>query len=224
MKQLLVLAAALGLLGACKDKKEAPAEGPKPAPRDAAAAKPEETVLLVNPSAPAIGMTIDRTDDSRSTMKIGGEEMEETEKQVSRSTVLAVMGPAIAKLEVAYQTHDVLRRAGSQQEQSASPLAGKTYQVWVEGDELKATGADGKPVSDEELALLKDDHVELGKVPQIEQLLAARDWKLGEQVDLSVEQLASLGQARGGGTRRSSRSAARSPGPSARATSRPSRA
>lgn len=202
MKQTLVLAAALGLaLGGCKDKDQSdkPAADPKAATRDAAPVTKEDGTLRVHPSTPEIGMTIARTDDSHMTMKIGPDAIEETEKQSSHAKVLAVLPPAIAKIEVHYETHDITRRAGSQQEAAPSPLAGKTFHVWAEGEEIKATTADGKAVSDEELELLAIDHVELGKVPQIEQLIRARDWKLGEKIDLTGDELTSLAKARGGG-------------------------
>jgi hypothetical protein len=177
MKQTLVLAVALGLaLGACKDNKKEAAKEPPPKTAHDAAPKPEANTLNVNPAPAEIGMTIERTDDAKMTMKIGPDAIEETEKQTSVAQVLAVVPPAIAKIEIEYKTHETVRRAGSQQEQVPSPLAGKTFIVWAEGDEIKATDPDGKPVSDEALELLAIEHVELGKVPQIEQLIRAREW------------------------------------------------
>jgi hypothetical protein len=197
MKQTLWIALALALAG-CKDKKEAAKEPPPKTAPDAAAA-PEATTLKVIPSPAEIGMTITRSDDSKMTMKIGPDAIEETETQQSVAKVVAVVPPAIAKIEIEYKTHETVRRAGSQQEQVPSPLAGKTFIVWVEGDEIKATDPAGQPVSDEALELLAIEHVELGKVPQIEQLIRAREWTQGEKVDLSGDELLSLGKARGGG-------------------------
>ena len=188
---------ALGLaLGACKDDKKA--ADPQPAPARDAATPPRAEDLQVSSPTLALGSTISRTEDRRMTMKIGPDEIEETEKQVSTAKVLAVMPPAIAKLEIRYDTHDITRRAGSQQEQSPSPLSGKTYVIWQENDELQATTPDGKKVSDDEHALLASEHLELGKVPQIEQLLRSRRWNLNEKVDLTGDELRSLGEARAG--------------------------
>ena len=198
MKHSPWLAIALAALAACKDdRKDAPKEPPKAA-ADAAAA-PEPKALRVNPTPAKIGLTIERTDDAKMTMKIGADAIEETEKQHWVAKVLAVVPPAIAKIEIQYKTHEIVRRAGSQQEQPPSPLAGKTFIVWAEGDEIKATDPDGKEISDEALELIAIDQMELGKVPQLEQLIRARDWTLGEKVDLAGDELRSLGQARGGG-------------------------
>jgi hypothetical protein len=193
MIRMIVLAAALLALGACKDKPDEKQPPAKPAARDAAPPRRDDGVLKLVSLAPEIGMMIDKSDESRSTMKVGGDEVEETEKQVSHAKVIAVAPPAIAKIEIRYEVHEIVRRAGAQQEAVSSPLAGKTYQVWAEGDEIKATGADGKAVPDEELELLAAEHAELGKVPQIEQLLRSRVWKLGEKVDLGGAELAALG-------------------------------
>jgi len=198
MKLTVAIAAALVLAGACKNKEEPKQETPPPAAKDAAAA-PVATELAVTPTAPAIGDTITRTEDSRTTMKIGGAEIEETEKLIAHTKVVAVVPPAVAKVEVRYETHDVTRRSGSQQETAPSPLAGKTYLVGVEGDKLVATGPGGEKVGDSERELLEQHHLELGKVPEIEQVVRSRRWKLNQRVDLGSEELLSLGKARSGG-------------------------
>ena len=195
--QLLVVALGALALGACKDDK--PRTDPAPAPARDAAAPPRAEDLQVSSPTLEIGSTISRTEDSRMTMKIGPDEIEETEKQVSTAKVMAVMPPAAAKLEIHYQTHDITRRAGAQQEATPSPLAGKTYVIWAENGTLQATTPDGKKVSDAEHELLASEHLELGKVPQIEQLLRARRWNLNEKVDLTGDELRSLGEARAGG-------------------------
>jgi hypothetical protein len=78
----------------------------------------------------------------------------------------------------------------------ASALEGNTYVVWRDDAAVKAT-KNGVPVTPEELALLADEHADLGTVPAILRLVTARDWVLAQRVDLGRGELTVLEEAQG---------------------------
>ncbi len=97
------------------------------------------------------------------------------------------------KKKVHYAKLEESQTMGGQTQTEPSPIAGKAYVIWVEGDAFKATSGDGKEVSPEELAKLEDDQKkELGQIPGIAQVLFSKTWKQGEKVTLTPDDLKTL--------------------------------
>jgi hypothetical protein len=190
VRGLAVVAIALASGMACRDR---------PAPGAASDAGVGASGLQVVVVAPRVGERRLEHEESESTMTIDGRQVTEREVRRVDLEVLAVDGEAASRLRVRYQRHERTPAGGDAAATTPTPLHGQTYEVWRDEGGLRATRAGGEPASAGELALLADDHAELGSVPVIVRLIAGRRWHKSRRVDLRADQLAALGRARGGG-------------------------
>jgi hypothetical protein len=183
-------AIALIALAACQGSKS---DKPKPA---AAPPPVEGDVLKLEPQAPAVGMVIheDSTQSSSMTLTLNGASSMLTEDthEVSTSQVLDVADGAITKVRIGYDVKETRHSLDGKDTLDPSPLEGHSYQVWIEGGQLKAAREDGTAVSDAEAEALADDHGDLGHVPPMAKVIPGRAWKKSERVDLSGADLALL--------------------------------
>lgn len=167
-----------------------------PAPTDQA---PAADGLKMAWKAPAVGEKSETTDELLTKMTITvkpGESVDLVQtrtKQVHLEVVEVNAEGVPTKLKAHYAKFEESQAMGGKADTKPSPIVGKAYVVWVEGDAIKATTGDGKEVSPEELAALTDDHKkDLGKVPGMAQVLLAKTWKVGEKVTLTPEELKTL--------------------------------
>jgi hypothetical protein len=91
-----------------------------------------------------------------------------------------------------YPVRKETEQAGGKTREKPSPLAGKRYLAWAEGGAIKATHEDGSAVSPEELDELSQDLDELGKPRPMDEIIAARTWKVGEPYSFTADELARL--------------------------------
>lgn len=175
------------------------AADPVGAGRASAPATGDELVMVDVP--PRVGDTRTRTKDARHSFTVRRDGRDRASvfsvHQERHEEVLAVEAGAITRIAVTYRA-DARTRGG---EVEPTVLAGKRYQVWLEGDAIAARRADGAAVSAEELAALASAHDELGQPPVLDQLLAARRWRRDELVALSAAEVARLDAVRRGTAR-----------------------
>lgn len=167
--------------------------------KDAAKPPPPPTYDVTIPGGPPpVGLVIaeDSSQQSTMTLKRGDEatELREDEAEMSESTVLAVVDGAITRVRIWYKRKQTTRHLGGEDTVEKSPLEGNTYEVWVEGGEIKAARTDGVAVSDAEATALAEAHGSLGKVPALSRIFSERGWNLGEKVELPATKLAGLSE------------------------------
>jgi hypothetical protein len=103
----------------------------------------------------------------------------------------------ITKAKFTYVEARESQTMGAQHEDKPSPLVGKSYVVWREGDAVKVTREDGAAPSPEELALVEDDHENLGTPDPMDMVVASKTWTTGTKVVFTPDELATI-NARGG--------------------------
>jgi len=113
--------------------------------------------------------------------------------------VLAVDGGVITKIKLTYKDKKETQSAGGKLKDEVVPTVGKTYVVWREGDVVKATAEDGSAPPKAELEEVLDDNKNLGRPAALEMVLATKRFKVGERVELTAEELATINTAKGSG-------------------------
>jgi hypothetical protein len=160
--------------------------------KDAAVA----TELTLPSRAPAVGLVIHEDSTQHSTVTLTRDTettaLTQDERETSRSEVLEVSAGAITKVKIHYDARQSTRSVDGVATVEPSPLEGHTYVVWVEATEIKAARDDGSPVGDAEAEALAEDHGDLGQVPPVSRILAARTWKRDAPVLLDAAELAGL--------------------------------
>jgi hypothetical protein len=105
-------------------------------------------------------------------------------------------GDTVTKAKVHYEKATEKREMMGKAQEQALPVQGKAYLMWVESGTFKATTADGKDVTPDELEVLQDKHADgVGKIPAMPRVIAARTWKQGEKVALEAAELALLNES-----------------------------
>ncbi|MEZ4364929.1 MAG: hypothetical protein R2939_01415 [Kofleriaceae bacterium] len=159
--------------------------------------------LAMPPAAAKVGdrrVKVDRM-ETKFTVDAGGSKMpiETVEASTETAEVLAVDAAGlVTKVKIAYSGMLGTQAAGGQLQTKPQPLEGKTYVVWRDGDEIKATTEAGGEVSAEELAALRDDHGDLGKPQAMELIIGGRTWNVGEPFELDAKMLAEFNELKGG--------------------------
>lgn len=218
---LTLLAAAL-VAGGCKKSDKAANEAPKadkaadpkvaePKPAEPKVAEPTPAPAAVDPGAPAaagadtlklamvppkVGDKQTKIDDIGVVFSLDAKgkkiDVETIEHKEQTQEVLESDGKEPTKIRVSYSKLSEVQKMGGQDKAKPQPLDGKTFIVWTEGGVIKATTDDGKPVTDEELALLAKKNDDLGKGDPLTELMAGRTWKIGETYNLTADDLAKL--------------------------------
>lgn len=160
------------------------------------------STVTITAQAPPVGQVAIATNESHSTetLTLQGTDLviarDHTERR--RSEVVEVSATAATKLRVTYEARTEHETADGQTREVASPLVGNTYVVWRDGAGVRAMRDGGGEVSDAEAAMLADDHVELGRMAQMEALITGRpSWKRGEAVVYTADELRDLDHAQG---------------------------
>jgi|JI10StandDraft_1071094.scaffolds.fasta_scaffold00726_18 hypothetical protein len=187
--------------GAPASTPSAPASTPSAQPPRAAADAIPADGLAFPRVPPRVGDKVVVTSSrSRSTTVAArpGEAVTAIEARAEDTEVMAVDGDLVTKLKVAYRTFSSVETTGGVARDLPTPTAGQTYVVWREGDALAATRADGAAVSPDELATLRKHQVRVGRPDGLQEIVAARRWKVGEQVAMTPAELARVSAALGG--------------------------
>lgn len=215
LSKTLALVATVALATACKKEepaKQEPAKASQPAPPpDKPAPPPDEPAPPPTPDQPpADGLklthrpakvgdvreAVDRLITNFTIVPVGGPgpvPMQADKRETQRAEVLEVKGEVPLKVKVHYETHKETRRMGGKSQDEVSPLHGKTYIVWADGDAIAATTEAGAAVPEPELAELRREFTgELGHEDELSRIFRDRTWKIGEKVALTAEQLASM--------------------------------
>lgn len=125
-----------------------------------------------------------------------------TEHKEEAVEVLAVDAAGTrTKQKVTYTGMKSTQTVGGKSKDKPQVLDGKSYVVWIEGGEVKATTADGAAVSADELAELVKANRELGRPEEMDSILADRVWKIGETYTFTADDLAKLNARSTGGDR-----------------------
>jgi hypothetical protein len=119
-----------------------------------------------------------------------------TEKKYAIKTL--EVKDSVTKVEVKYASVVETQATGGKSDQKPHPESGKTYQVSSDGaGALVVTGAKGVAVSDEERkAVVEDFDQEVGVTPRMARVVAGKNWKMGEKVTLTKEDLAILNEVK----------------------------
>ncbi len=171
---------------------------PKADPKVEPTTPPAGDGLKLTWKAAAVGSHETQTDVQTSaftiTMPDGTTTVEGTQrKERIIHTEVLESGDVVTKAKIHYERFKEGGTVGGKPKDKAVPVDGKTYVVWFDAGAIKASTEDGKDVSPEELAEITD-HVddEIGMVPRIPRVLAARIWKQGEAAALTADELAML--------------------------------
>lgn len=162
----------------------------------AACGKDAPSSLTIAAKPPAIGQVsvADIDNHSTETMTLQGEDLtierEQTERR--RTETLEVSAVASTKVRVTYEQRTEHETADGKTQEKPSPVAGKTYVVWRDGAMIRATTDGGEAVSDDEQAVLADDHTDLGRMAQMEAMITGRTWKRGEAVHFTADELSAF--------------------------------
>ena len=228
MKHLIVLLScvALALAGCDKKKNDAPAKTPPaatpPAATPPAAAPPAATPPAATPPAAtpptaevpadgikfpadqhAVGDKVTEVTTEEGTMKLEvgpGKVVEGTsaKSRTEQKEVVAVDAGVVTKLKIGYSAMSDTQTMGGKTRDKPSPLDGKTYLVWREGDEVKVSYADGGAPPADEIAKVAKGNRSVGKPEPMDTFVAGRTWKVGEKVSATPDELAKIGEAMGG--------------------------
>ncbi len=205
MKLALAFAAALALLG-CEKKKAAPATPsaptattPPPAGAVPAAPVPVEASpdgLKLGSQAPKVGEVRTEREEQLTNLKVdaGGKTIEivGSERKVERQEVVAATGDVVDKLKLTFVEFDKQEKIGGKDRPAKGSVAGKTYLVWREGKQLKATTEAGAAVPDEEVKEVVGSSRGVGRPQAMESIMAKQVWKVGARYDLTADDLAKL--------------------------------
>lgn len=159
------------------------------------------STLTIQAKPPAVGQisVVELEQHSTETLTIQGTDLAITKDHTERrrAEVLEVSAIAATKLRVTYEAREEQETADGQTRDTTAPVVGKTYVVWRDGADVRATADGGGAISDEERAALADDHLDLGTVAQMEAMVTSRTWKRGEKVHFDAEELRELDHAHG---------------------------
>lgn len=225
MKLALVLASCLALVACEKKKSDPPAKAappaagtaaaaptPTPAPSTGTAAAPEAAQaagtapageLKIPNLPPKVGDKSTEVEDRKMIAKVEPKpgtvvEVTTVEQRQEDKEVMAVDGDVVTKLKVSYPKVAITESAMGKTKDKPTPTLGKSYLVWREGDEFKATLADGGAVSPEELKVLAKGQKRIGRPDVMQQIMAAHAWKQGEVVTMTPAELERLATVVGG--------------------------
>ena len=107
-------------------------------------------------------------------------DVKQTGSKTELKEIMAVDGGVVTKLKIGYSAMSESQTVAGKTEDKPSPLAGKTYLVWREGDEVKVSNEDGSAPSAEEIKKVAKDNKSVGKPEPMEDFVASRTWKVGE--------------------------------------------
>ncbi|WP_164008591.1 hypothetical protein [Pyxidicoccus trucidator] len=110
-------------------------------------------------------------------------ELSNTSSSNYSMTVLAARKGLLERVKVVYgdMYEDAVEEG--KKERTVSPVNGKTYVAGLEKGRMVVTTEDGKPVSPEELAAIKENLPELGKVDALEAALPDKPLRVGDSLD-----------------------------------------
>ncbi len=204
MKLALAFAAALALLG-CEKKKPAPAApnaptattppaGTVPAAPVPVEASPDG--LKLGSLAPKVGDVRTEREEQLTNIKVeaGGKTIEivGSERKVERQEVVAATGDVVDKLKITFVEFDKQEKIGGQDRPAKAAVAGKTYLVWREGKQLKATTEAGAAVDADEVKEVVGGSRGVGRPQAMERIMAKQVWKVGARYDLTADDLNQL--------------------------------
>ncbi|MBK9032226.1 MAG: hypothetical protein IPL61_13055 [Myxococcales bacterium] len=138
-----------------------------------------------------------KAEDMKMTLTIEAGPGKTVEMQMAKHSeetfeVLAVDGGTKTKIKITYTAETETQTMGGRSKDKPSPIAGKTYVVWREGDDVKATLEDGSAPPAEELAKVVDKEEELGTPDPMDEIIASKVWKVGEKVAFTPDELAKV--------------------------------
>lgn len=205
MKLALAFAAALALLG-CEKKKASPAApttptATTPAPAGAVPAAPVPVEaspdgLKLGSLAPKVGDVRTEREEQLTNIKVdaGGKTIEivGSERKVERQEVVAATGDVIDKLKLTFVEFDKQEQIGGKARPAKAAVAGKTYLVWREGKELKATTEAGAAVGADEVKEVIGGSRGVGRPQAMENIMVKQVWKVGARYDLTAADLEQL--------------------------------
>jgi hypothetical protein len=197
MKLTLSFVAGLAFaLGACATTK--PAAPTQPTPGATAAA---DGIRFPLPR-PKVGDAVTETEEQSMVMTIEVSptrrvDLMSRERRTVRNEVVALDGTIVAKVKVRYLTVTAQETVDGTSRAKPTPTAGKTYLVWREGGELEVSYEDGSAPSAAELKEVRKGNRSVGRPAAVEQIIAARAWKVGETFALSPAQLVEVNQGFG---------------------------
>jgi hypothetical protein len=183
------------------DTAEAPAAGEPAAPEDKGPPPSTDPVelLRIPPKVGEVRVVVEAV-ESDGTMLAAGREVRLAKKAELKRTeeVLAVDGDVVTQLKVTFDTVADHRTVGTNEQDVASPYAGKTYVVsFVKGKgkakpKLTAT-EDGKPFKGKPADLLVDEfRDDIGVVGYAGVALGGRTYTAGEAVTVPAQELLSI--------------------------------
>ena len=223
MKRSVALVACLSLsLVACEKTKSEPPTKPAPTATASDPAAPPGSPApvtkapTVDPTAvPAGGIKfpahvhvagekVTETDEQTMAMKaeVGPSQTVDVgsnERRVEVKETLDVDRGMIAKLKITYQAFAANETMNGKSKDKPTPTAGKTYLVWREGDQLKASYEDGSAPPADELKEVVKGNRGVGRPEPLEEIMASHTFKLGERFELSPDQLAKMNEQLAGG-------------------------
>ncbi len=206
MKRLWILVACLAVTACGKSDATSKDRAPPapttsgPPPRAAADDVPADGLTFPR-VPPRVGDKVVVTSSrSRSTTVAArpGEAVTAIEARAEDTEVMAVDGDLVTRLKVGYRTFSSAEMTGGASRDLPAPTAGQTYEVWREGDALRATRADGAAVSPDELATLSKHQVRVGRPDGLQEIVAAHRWKRGDTLAMTAAELARVSAALGG--------------------------
>lgn len=191
----------------------APAPTPTPPPATGSAATPPPATgtpaaatdgIKITPPAPVAGEKVTEVETREMAMTIEAApdkkvDMKGTQAKTELKEAVTVDGEVITKLKVSYSGMKETQTMGPKTGEKPSPVDGKTYLVWREGDTLKVSYEDGSAPSEAEVKEVTKGNRSVGRKDPLQQFVASVSWKVGEKVDLNADQLALMNQNMGGG-------------------------
>jgi hypothetical protein len=176
-----------------------------PAAPEADAPSEDPSGVVFGRSAPKVG-TVFLT-ESQQTLRVELEQRQgkqkvqlvqaSSQRTKTRITILAVSGTAVTREKVEYLEGRSEQRLGDRVQDVPSPLVGKTYVLEARQGSLRATGADGAPVSDYESERLAQNHPNLGRPSGFIAILPDRPLTVGERLTPDAGALADAFGKRG---------------------------
>lgn len=187
MKLALTAVASLAL-GACATPKPAAPTQPTPGATSAA-----DGVRFPLPHF-KVGDAVTETEALRMVMTIEVSptrrvDLMSREQRTVRNEIVALDGAVVAKVKVRYLTVTSQETVDGRSRAKPTPTAGKTYLVWREGGELEVRYEDGSAPSAAEIKDVRKGNRSVGRRSALQEIIAARAWKVGETFALSPAQL-----------------------------------
>ncbi|MBL8953001.1 MAG: hypothetical protein JNK82_19645 [Myxococcaceae bacterium] len=178
--RLAAVVLCLCFVAACK-KSDPPQTEPAAKGEQKQESRSKGTSVKLTLAAPKVGAKYSVKNDTLVSMTALGAEMSSNETRAYDVEVVEVDEDAPVKANVKYTAAKTVEvEEGKPVPPTESPLLGKSYVVSLQGEEVVATDAKGVKVSEEELALIRDDIDFLGKPDAVRVELAAREFKVGE--------------------------------------------